>query len=53
MLKFFSQFFHRFFSRRVDVIAILMEQEAIKLVDMLHGDREADESDVEGSVSKR
>ena len=37
-------FFHRFFSRRIDEIAILMEQEAIKLVDVLHGDRENDTS---------
>ncbi len=35
-------FFHRFFSRRIDEIAVLMEQEAIKLVDVLHGDREND-----------
>lgn len=38
-----SLFFHRFFSRRIDEISILMEQEAIKLVDVLHGDRENDE----------
>lgn len=36
-------FFHRFFSRRIDEISVLMEQEAIKLVDVLHGDRENDE----------
>jgi biopolymer transport protein ExbB len=36
-------FFHRFFVRRIDEFAILMEQEAIKLVDILHGDRESDE----------
>ncbi|MCG8669908.1 MAG: MotA/TolQ/ExbB proton channel family protein [Pseudomonadales bacterium] len=42
-------FFHRFFSRRIDEIAILMEQEAVKLVDVLHGDRESD-ADTEGKV---
>lgn len=36
-------FFHRFFSRRIDEISVLMEQEAIKLVDVIHGDRENDE----------
>ena len=33
-------FFHRFFCRRIDEIAVLMEQDAIKLVDVIHGDRE-------------
>jgi len=35
-------FFHRFFLRRIDELAIRMEQEAIKLVDVLHKDRESD-----------
>lgn len=35
-------FFHRFFLRRIDEIATSMEQEAIKLVDVLHGDRAPD-----------
>ncbi len=35
-------FFHRFFCRRIDEIAVLMEQEAVKLVDVLHGERESD-----------
>ena len=30
---------HRFFMRRVDTIAVIMEEEAIKLVDALHTDR--------------
>lgn len=32
-------FFHRFFQRRVDELVVSMEQEAIKLVEALHGDR--------------
>ncbi|PCJ29991.1 MAG: biopolymer transporter ExbB [Moraxellaceae bacterium] len=40
-------FFHRFFTRRIDEISVMMEQEAIKLVDILHGDRERDTPDVE------
>ena len=35
-------FFHRFFCRKIDEIAVLMEQDAIRLVDIIHGDREAD-----------
>lgn len=38
-------FFHRFFTRRIDEIAVLMEQDSIKLVDVIHGDREADSSE--------
>lgn len=37
-----ATFFYRFFNRRIDEIVVLMEQEAIKLVDVLHGDREND-----------
>lgn len=32
--------FHRFFLRRVDELVVHMEQEASKLVDIMHGDRE-------------
>jgi len=32
--------FHRFFQRRVDQIVVSMEQEAIKLIEVVHGDRE-------------
>lgn len=32
-------FFHRFFVRRVDEITISMEQAAVHLVDIVHGDR--------------
>lgn len=31
---------HRFFQRRVDQIVVSMEQEAIKLIEVVHGDRE-------------
>lgn len=33
---------HRFFQRRVDSLVVLMEQDAIKLVDALHSDRRVD-----------
>ncbi|WP_111496454.1 MULTISPECIES: MotA/TolQ/ExbB proton channel family protein [Marinobacter] len=38
--------FHRYFIRRVDALVVSMEQEAIKLVEVVHGDREID---VEGA----
>ena len=31
--------FHRFFERRVDSLVVEMEDQAIKLVDAIHGDR--------------
>lgn len=41
--------FHRLFQRRVDELVINMEQEAIKLIEVFHGDREVDMDDgVEG-----
>lgn len=33
--------FHRYFIRRVDEIVVSMEQEALRLVEIVHGDREA------------
>ena len=33
---------HRFFVRRVDSLVVTMEQESVKLVDALHGDRRVD-----------
>lgn len=33
-------FFHRFFVRRVEEITVGMEQNAVRLVDLIHGDRE-------------
>ena len=38
--------FHRYFIRRVDELVVSMEQEAIKLIEVVHGDREID---VEGA----
>jgi biopolymer transport protein ExbB len=32
-------FFHRFFVRRVEELTVAMEQSAIRLVDLVHGDR--------------
>ena len=39
---------HRYFIRRVDELVVNMEQEAIKLVEVVHGDREID---VEGACT--
>ncbi len=36
-------FFHRFFNRRVDELVVTMEQEALKMVEVLHGERERPE----------
>lgn len=33
---------HRFFQRRLDSLVVTMEQEAVKLVDAIHGDRKVD-----------
>jgi biopolymer transport protein ExbB len=33
---------HRYFLRRIDGIVVTLEQETIKLVDVLHGDRKVD-----------
>ncbi len=33
---------HRFYSRRIDSVIVTLEQETIKLVDALHGDRKVD-----------
>ncbi len=38
-------FFHRFLVRRVDELVVGMEQEAIKLVEVVHGDRDVDFSE--------
>lgn len=37
---------HRFFVRRIDTMVVTLEQETIKLVDALHGDRKVDVKDV-------
>ena len=39
---------HRFFVRRVDSLAVVMEQEAVKLVDALHSDRSVDVKPTKG-----
>jgi biopolymer transport protein ExbB len=36
-----SLVFHRYFERLVDEYVVSMEDEALKLIDILHGDREA------------
>ena len=33
---------HRFLQRRVSTLVLAMEQESIKLVDIIHGDRKVD-----------
>lgn len=33
---------HRYFQRRVDALVVFMEQESVKLVDALHGERRVD-----------
>ncbi|WP_242610232.1 MotA/TolQ/ExbB proton channel family protein [Fluviicoccus keumensis] len=37
-----SMVMHRFFIRHIDNMAVEMEQQAVKLVDIVHGDREVD-----------
>ena len=43
-------FFYRFFMRRIDELVISMEQESLKLIEVLHGEREG--ADLEEEVSK-
>jgi biopolymer transport protein ExbB len=38
-----SLIFHRYFERLVDEYVVSMEEEALKLIDIMHGDREASE----------
>ncbi|MCO7225850.1 MotA/TolQ/ExbB proton channel family protein [Pleionea sp. CnH1-48] len=33
--------FHRYFERKVDELVVVMEEEALKMVEVLHGEREA------------
>jgi biopolymer transport protein ExbB len=42
-------FFHRFLLRRVDELVVSMEQESIKLVEVVQGDREVDFVTTEGT----
>ncbi|MOA32015.1 Biopolymer transport protein ExbB [compost metagenome] len=45
-------FFHRFLQRRVDELVVGMEQEAIKLVEVVQGDRDVDLADMPAPVAK-
>ncbi len=38
-----SLMFHRHFQRKIDELVITMEQEALKMVEVLHGERERDD----------
>ena len=38
-----SVFFHRYFERLVDEYVLKMEEESLKLIDIIHGDRESDD----------
>ena len=44
--------FHRFLVRRVDELVITMEQEATKLVEVLHGQRDAEGSGLNGKKTR-
>ncbi|WP_394561864.1 MotA/TolQ/ExbB proton channel family protein [Aquipseudomonas alcaligenes] len=46
-------FFHRFLQRRVDELVVGMEQEAIKLVEVVQGDRDVDLSTGAAPVAKK
>ena len=37
---------HRFFNGRIEKLIVIMEQETLKLVDALHGDRKIDPKDI-------
>lgn len=39
-----SLMFHRYFRGRIDGLIVTMEQEALKMVEVMHGERESDES---------
>ena len=38
-----SVFFHRYFERLIDGYVLKMEEESLKLIDIIHGDRERDD----------
>jgi biopolymer transport protein ExbB len=40
-----SLIFHRYFRGRVDELVVIMEQEAIKLVEVMHGEREREQGE--------
>lgn len=39
-----SLMFHRYFRGRIDGLIVTMEQEALKMVEVMHGERESDEA---------
>lgn len=39
-----SLMFHRHFQRKIDELVVTMEQEALKMVEVLHGERERDDT---------
>ncbi|HSC85051.1 MAG TPA: MotA/TolQ/ExbB proton channel family protein [Pseudomonas sp.] len=45
-------FFHRYLLRRVDELVVAMEQEAIKLVEVVQGDRDVDLNDMPVPAAK-
>ena len=46
-----SLFFYRFFQRRVDELVVTMEQEAVKLVEVLNSERGASQSQLNETLS--
>jgi biopolymer transport protein ExbB len=44
---------HRFFKRHIASLAVEMEQQAIKLVDIVHGDREVEEGEAPARSAPR
>ncbi|MDG2071131.1 MAG: MotA/TolQ/ExbB proton channel family protein [Pseudomonadales bacterium] len=47
-----SLFFYRFFQRRINELAVSMEQEALKLIKVMHSDREGKRAEVAPVISK-
>lgn len=47
-----SLFFYRFFQRRINELAVSMEQEALKLIEVMHSDREGKRAEVAPVISK-
>jgi biopolymer transport protein ExbB len=45
-------FFYRFFQRRIDELVVSMEQEALKLIEVMHSDREGKRAEVATVISK-
>ena len=47
-----SLFFYRFFQRRINELAVSMEQEALKLIEVMHSHREGKRAEVAPVISK-